>query len=146
MRRFFWISGIAAALSVAAWVYVEKVHEPLRTRIEARRYPALPPPGPMGSGIQEDIQKRKAGEVAYRVRRLSQRIAEAERAEGKDLSELKRRLGNASMLASKGYFRDAARSLNVVEARLPIRSEPLRPAGEDDAAEYAPKPPRRSRR
>ena len=146
MRRFFWGSGIVTAMSVVAWVYVEKVHEPLQARIEARRYPPLPPPGPMGAGIQEDIQKRKAGEVSYRVRRLSERIAAAERAEGKDHSELKRRLGNASMLASKGYFRDAARTLNVVEARLPVRSEPLRPAGEDDAAEYAPKPPRRSRR
>ena len=146
MRRFFWVSGGVAALSVAAWVYVEKVHEPLWSRIEARRYPALPPPGPMGAGIQEDIKQRKAGEVAYRVRRLSERIAQAERAGGGDLSELKRRLGNASMLADKGYFRDAARTLNVVEARLPVRSEPLRPAGEDDIEDHAPEPPRRSRR
>ena len=144
MKRFLQASGFVLALSLIALVYVEKVHEPLWSGVDARRYPALPPAGPMGDSIQEDIRDRKAGEVAFRVRRLSERIAELERAGGKDLSELKRRLGNASMLASKGYFRDAARTLNVIEARLPVRSEPLRPAGEDDDA--VPQPPRRRRR
>lgn len=146
MKRFLWGSGIVVLMSVLAWVYLEKVRDPLWNRIEAGRYPALPPPGPMGKGIEADIRDRKAGEVAYRVRKLTEMIDEAERAGGKDLSELRRRLENASMLAAKGYFRDAARTLNVVEARLPVRGEALRPADEDDAAVPAPAAPRRRRR
>ena len=84
-------------------------------------------------------------EIETLSRRISELVEEAAR-KGYEAGDLRERLEHAARLAEAGRFSEANMLLNIVEIRLPRKTESVVPAAEDEPAPSQRKLRRKARR
>jgi hypothetical protein len=145
LTKTLWIGAALLLLASAAWV-LGRYGKTLAGAIDRRRYPDIPrAASPLGGALDADIRRRKIEAFNWESRRVSELVGEAAQ-QGHEVGELRDRLEHAARLAEAGRFGDASMLLNIVEVRLPRKSESVVPAAEDEPAPSERKVRRKARR